>query len=142
MTPSERQLLFDLDRRVRAAEGLTVAPPLALARTAGVPMIYLGAAKAAAAAATPGFYARITGNAGKRYSFVQVAVRAENPPGTVTDDVIDVPGGVAGSTTAGWAYDIGGGAVALHTPAPALVVLMTPNPLAAGTYLFGPVTVC
>ena len=89
-----------------------------------------------------GFFARITGNAGKRYSFVQVAVRAENPPGTITDDVIDVPGGVVGTTTVGWAYDIGGGSAALHTPAPALTVLMTPNPLVAGTWLFGPVTVC
>lgn len=99
-------------------------------------------AASSAATAPGGFYARITGNAGKRYSFVQVAVRAENPPGTVTDDVIDAPGGVTGTTSVGWAYDIGGGSVALHTPAPPLVVLMTPNPIAAGTWLFGPISVC
>ena len=80
-------------------------------------------------------YARITGNASKRYSFVQVAVNA-------SDAVVDVTGGVTGSTTVGYALDIGGGSTALHTPAPALVVLMVPNPLVAGTWLFGPVTVC
>jgi hypothetical protein len=80
-------------------------------------------------------YARITGNSGKRYSFVQIAVDG-------SDAVVDVPSGVTGSTSAGYALDIGGGSAALHTPTPALVVLMTPNPLVAGTWLFGPVTVC
>ena len=80
-------------------------------------------------------YARITGNSGKRYSFVQVAVNA-------SDAAVDVTSGVTGSTTVGYALDIGGGSTALHTPAPALTVLMVPNPLVAGTWLFGPVTVC
>ena len=136
-----RSQLADLDRLKRdvaALQRLGVSGGLTLTRGPGGQMVLGGGGTAARG----GFYARITGNSGKRYAFTQVAVRAENPPGTVTDDVIDVPAGVAGTTTVGWAYDIGGGSVALHTPAPALVVLMTPNPLVAGTWLFGPITVC
>ena len=129
-----RSQLADLDklkRDVAALMRLGVSGGLTLTRGPGGQMVLGGGG----AAAATGFYARITGNSSKRYSFVQVGVNA-------SDAVVDVTGGVTGSTSVGYALDIGGGSAALHTPAPALVVLMTANPVVPGTWLFGPVTVC
>lgn len=80
-------------------------------------------------------YARLTGRSSGKYSFVQVT---RNSSGTY----IDVPSGITGSTSVGYAQDIGGYAGDILFTPTNLPFLLTPNPTEIGTWLFGPVSLC
>lgn len=81
-------------------------------------------------------YARLTGRSGKRYAFTQVGMNS-------SDAMVDVsPGGITGTTSSGYAIDIGGVANDILFTPNNLVFLLTPNPTVAGTWLFGPVSLC
>lgn len=80
-------------------------------------------------------YARITGRSGGYYAFEQVTRTA----GGVFAVVSTGSGGIAGTTSSGYAQDIGGIAndVLINQ-----VFLLVPNPTVPGTWLFGPVALC
>ena len=131
-TRTQQLELEQLKRDVDALKRLGVTGGLSLTRGAGGQIIIGGAAASPAAG---GLYAQIGTRTGARYAWTGVARDAAGA--LVTTDK-------AGTVAAGtYAEDIGGSSVDLvgfgFDP---VLVLLTPNPLKPGCYLFGPINVC
>lgn len=95
-----------------------------------------GAVGTGGGTATGNIYARLTGRSGAKYSFVQIGVNSSG----VTADV--GTGGITGNTSTTYATPVNNVASdVLFTP-PNDIFELTPNPLVANTWLFGPVVLC
>lgn len=76
--------------------------------------------------------AKLTSRSGKRYAFTQLGVDE-------SDVTVGATSPITGTTTSGWANDVGGIAsdAILNQP-----FLLTPNPNTTDRWLFGPVAIC